>query len=127
MLGGSDVVVCSTPEVRDTPKEKSIRTLTIMGRSRVARFGNVPTLQEALGLPYVSGAWRGLVAPRGLDPATAAALTVAARKAWEDSAFQAQMRRRGYLPSWSAGRGFGQYMEASSTRLGRTLKSAGLA
>jgi tripartite-type tricarboxylate transporter receptor subunit TctC len=126
MLGGADVIVCSTPEVRATPQAKATRTLAVMARDRIPRFGNVPTLQQASGTSHVSGAWRGLVGPRGLDSATAATLTTAAKAAWDSKGFQSTMRRRGFQPAWADGRGFAQYMEASSTRLGKALRDAGV-
>lgn len=126
MLGGADVIVCSTPEVRITPQASKTRTLAIMSRARIPRFGNIPTLEQAIGKPHTAGAWRGLIAPKGIPPERAMALTALAKQAWEDKAFQAQMQRRGYLPTWAGGADAGRYMEASSQNLHASLKTAGI-
>lgn len=126
MLGGADVVVCSTPEVRSTPQAKSVRTLAVMARNRIARFGDVPTLQQAIGTPHTAGAWRGLVAPKATDAATTAALTVAAKRAWDNKEFQDIMQFRGFLPAWSANQDFAQFLDAADANMGQTLRAAGV-
>ena len=127
MLGGTDVIICSTPEVVATPRAKSIRTLAVMAPNRIARFGNVPTLQQATGTNHSAAFWRGLVAPKGLDASAATALTVAAKKAWDSADLQAVMQRRGFVSNWRAGGAFTQFMETADAKMGATVKAAGLA
>jgi tripartite-type tricarboxylate transporter receptor subunit TctC len=126
MLGGADVIVCSTPEVRFTPHGGRVRTLAIMSAARLPRFGNVPTVQQATGTAHVAGAWRGLVAPKGTPQETADALTALARKAAEDKELQAQLQRRGYLASFAGGREFGQFMEVASGNAKQALGRLGM-
>jgi tripartite-type tricarboxylate transporter receptor subunit TctC len=126
LLGASDIIVCSTPEVRITHHASKTRTLAIMARTRIARFGNIPTVQQALGTDHTAGAWRGLVVPKGVAAGTAAQLTALAQRAWEDKAFQSQMQRRGFLLTWAGGSEAGRYMQASSDKLGGALRTAGL-
>jgi tripartite-type tricarboxylate transporter receptor subunit TctC len=126
LLGASDVLVCRLPFVRFTPQAKHVRALAVMASSPISRFSDVPTMQQATGIPYAAGAWRGLVGPKSLPPATASLLVAAARKAWEQAEFQEALRRRGFVPAWSADREFARYMETASSKMGSSLRTAGL-
>lgn len=126
MLGAYDIIVCSTPEVRATPQAKQLRTLAVMARQRIPRFADIPTIQQAMGSAHVAGAWRGLIAPKNLDPAIAVTVTAAAKRAWDNKEFQAVMQRRGYMQAWLAGQDFALYMADSDAKLGATLKATGV-
>jgi tripartite-type tricarboxylate transporter receptor subunit TctC len=125
-MDGLDVVVCSVPEVRATPKAKQTRTLAVMARKRSPRFADVPTLKEATGSSYTSGNWRGLAGPKGLPPEITAALTLAMKKVWEAKDFQGLMDRRGFGLVWAHGRDFASHMEADDKRFGEAVKLAGM-
>ena len=42
------------------------RSLAVMAAERNPAFKDVPTLKEAMGIDYTTGAWRGFAAPKGL-------------------------------------------------------------
>ena len=126
-MGAIDVVVCSIPEVRGTTFAKKTRTLATMANSRIGRFGDVPTLQQAMGLKHTAASWRGIGAPKGL-PADREAKLIAALKAATDSAEYKQiMSRRGYAMLWRSGADFGQFMAEQDKIMGGVVSAAGLA
>ncbi len=123
---GLDVIICSIPEVRGTQGAKQTRTLAVMANKRSPRFGDVATLQEAVGVRYASGNWRGLAAPKGLPVEIATAIAIAARKTWSNKEVQAQMDRRGFGMVWAGGKEFGQHMDTGNKRMGDALRAAGM-
>jgi tripartite-type tricarboxylate transporter receptor subunit TctC len=57
--GGIDFTPCSIPEARAMIDAGKARSLAIMAPKRAATFPDVPTLKEAMGVDYTTGAWRG--------------------------------------------------------------------
>ena len=67
--GGIDIVTCSVPEARAIIEAGKARSLAVMATERNPQFKDVPTLKEAMGIDYNTGAWRGIAGPKGLpDP-----------------------------------------------------------
>ena len=64
--GGVDIVTCSVPEARALIEAGKARSLAVMAQERNPAFPNVPTLKEAMGIDYATGAWRGFAGPKGL-------------------------------------------------------------
>ena len=64
--GGLDLTTCSVPEARAIIEAGKARSLAIMAPARNPAFPNVPTLKEAMGIDYATGAWRGIAGPKGL-------------------------------------------------------------
>ena len=66
--GGIDIVTCSVPEARAIIEAGRARSLAVMSPARNPVFPNVPTLKEAMGIDYNTGAWRGIAGPKGMPP-----------------------------------------------------------
>ena len=64
--GGLDLVTCSVPEARAIIEAGKARSLAVMAAERNPGFKDVPTLKEAMGIDYTTGAWRGFAAPKGI-------------------------------------------------------------
>ena len=64
--GGIDIVTCSVPEARAMIEAGKATSLAIMAQARNPQFPDVPTLKEAMGIDYDTGAWRGFAGPKGL-------------------------------------------------------------
>lgn len=109
VVGGTDVVVCSVPEIRMAPSVASIKTLAIMGRSRHPRYPGIPTLKEQ-GLALRAGLWRGVAAPPGLPAPIARKMTAALRNIASASTFKRPMLRRGFGLAFADGSEFADYM-----------------
>ena len=90
--GGLDIVTCSVPEARALIEAGKARSLAIMAAERNPAFKDVPTLKEAMGIDYSTGAWRGFAAPKGLPAEIANAMTAALKKVNEAAEFREFMR-----------------------------------
>jgi len=66
VAGGVEFAPVSLPEARSLIDAGKVKSLAVMASSRSALFPNVPTLKEATGSDWATGAWRGIAAPRAL-------------------------------------------------------------
>jgi tripartite-type tricarboxylate transporter receptor subunit TctC len=64
--GGIDIVTCSVPEAKAMIDAGKAKSLAVMAAQRNRAFKDVPTRNEALGINYSVGAWRGIAAPKGI-------------------------------------------------------------
>lgn len=125
--GGLDLVTCSVPEARAMLDAGKARSLAIMAPERNPAFKDVPTLKEAMGIDYTTGAWRGIAAPKNLPDDVANAMTAALKKVNESAEFREFMANRGFGVRWADGPGFGKFMEEGNKAMGVAMKAAGLA
>jgi tripartite-type tricarboxylate transporter receptor subunit TctC len=125
--GGLDLVTCSVPEARAIIEAGKARSLAIMAAERNPAFKDVPTLKEAMGIDYTTGAWRGIVGPKGLPAEIAAAATAALKKVNDSSEFREFMANRGFGVRWADGPGFASFMDTGNKAMGVAMKAAGLA
>lgn len=125
--GGVDIVTCSVPEARSMIDAGRAKSLAIMAAKRNPQFAAVPTLNEALGIDYSVGAWRGIAGPKGLPPEIARALTAALKVAYESKEFQDFMASRGFGVTWADAAGFAAFMEKGDKSMAAAMKAAGLA
>ena len=124
--GGLDLTTCSVPEARAIIEAGKARSLAIMAPARNPIFKDVPTLKEAMGIDYSTGAWRGIGAPKGLPPEIAAKLTTTLKKVFDSAEFKDFMSNRGFHTAWAAGKDYGAYMAKGDADMGVAMKSAGL-
>jgi len=125
--GGLDMVTCSVPEGRAMIEAGKAKSLAIMATARNPQFKDVPTLNEALGLHYSVGAWRGIGAPKGLPADIQAKLTAALKKAFDSKDYQDFMNSRGFGMKFADGPGFAAFMAESDKSMASAMKAAGLA
>lgn len=124
--GGLDLVTCSVPEARAIIEAGKARSLAVMAPERNPAFKDVPTLKEAMGVDYNSGAWRGFVAPKGLNPEIAKQLTAALQKVNQSKEFLDFMSSRGFGVKWADADGFAKFMAEGNKAMGVAMKAAGL-
>ena len=125
--GGLDLCTCSIPEARAIIEAGKARSLAVMASERNPAFKDVPTLKEAMGIDYTTGAWRGFAAPKGLALDITAALTAALKKVNESAEFREFMGNRGFGIKWADGAGFAKFMDDGNKAMGVAMKAAGLA
>ena len=125
--GGLDLVTCSVPEARAMIEAGKARSLAIMAAERNPAFKDVPTLKEAMGIDYTTGAWRGIAGPKGLPADIVAAMTAALKRVNESSDFRDFMSNRGFGVKWADPQGFAQFMDSADEQMGKAMKAAGLA
>jgi tripartite-type tricarboxylate transporter receptor subunit TctC len=125
--GGLDLVTCSLPEARAIIEAGKAKSLAVMAAERNPAFKDVPTLKEAMGIDYTTGAWRGFAAPKGLPSDIANAMTAALKKVNESAEFREFMANRGFGVKWADGAGFAKFMDEGNKAMGVAMKAAGLA
>lgn len=125
--GGLDLVTCSVPEARAIIEAGKARSLAVMAGERNPAFKDVPTLKEAMGIDYTTGAWRGMSGPKGLPKEIATTLTAAFKKVNESKEFREFMASRGFGVKWADAEGFAKFMDEGNKAMGVAMKAAGLA
>jgi len=124
--GGLDLTTCSVPEARAIIEAGKARSLAIMAPARNPIFKDVPTLKEAMGIDYATGAWRGIGAPKNLPPEIATKLTAALKKVYDSAEFKDFMSNRGFGTVWGDAGEFASFMDKGDTQMGEAMKAAGL-
>ena len=124
---GVDFVTCSVPEARAMLEAGRARSLAVMAKERNPVFPNVPTLTEAMGIAYASGAWRGMAAPLNIPAEVRATLQAALQKVYDSKEYKDFMAARGFGVVWADGPGFASFMDSADKSLGEAMKAAGLA
>jgi tripartite-type tricarboxylate transporter receptor subunit TctC len=127
VAGGVDVVAGSHPEARALIEAGKVKSLAIMDGKPSPLFPDVPTLKQAIGADWVSGAWRGIAAPKGLPEEIRTRLVAAVKKAYESREFKEFMTSRGFGMRYAAPDDFAAFMAREDAELGALMKVVGLA
>lgn len=125
--GGLDLVTCSIPEARAMIDAGKARSLAVMSDKRNPQFKDVPTLNEALGINYSVGAWRGIAGPKGLPADITAKLVSSLKSAYDSKEFQDFMGSRGFGLKFADPAGFAAFMADGDKKMATAMKAAGLA
>jgi tripartite-type tricarboxylate transporter receptor subunit TctC len=102
------------------------RSLALMATARNPAFPDVPTLKEAMGIDYSTGAWRGIAGPKGLPADVATKLTAALKKVFDSKEFKEFMSNRGFGTVWGDASEFATFMDKGDAQMGVAMKAAGL-
>ena len=124
--GGLDLTTCSVPEARAIIEAGKAKSLAIMAPARNPVFKDVPTLKEAMGIDYATGAWRGIAGPKNLPPEIASKLTAALKKVYDSAEFKDFMTNRGFGTVWGDAGHFAGFMDKGDAQMGEAMKAAGL-
>ena len=126
--GGVDIVTCSVPEAKAMLDAGKARSLAVMAANRNPAFPDVPTLMEGAGIDFPgSGAWRGIVGPKGLPADIAKKLTAALKEVYDAKEFKDFMNSRGFAMVWGDAENFGKFMAAGDAKMKTAMTAAGLA
>ncbi len=125
--GGIDIVTCSVPEAKAMIDAGKARSLAVMAPQRNPAFPDVPTLTEAAGINYSVGAWRGIVAPKGLPADIGTKLTASLKKAFDSKEFKDFMTARGFGMVWGDPDQFAKFMADGDAKMKTAMTAAGLA
>jgi tripartite-type tricarboxylate transporter receptor subunit TctC len=125
--GGLDLCTCSIPEARAIIEAGKARALAIMAPERNPVFKDIPTLKEAMGIDYSTGAWRGIAGPKGLPADVATKLTATLKKVYDSKEFKDFMSNRGFGTVWGDAAEFAKFMDNGDAQMGDAMKAAGLA
>ena len=127
VAGGVEFVPCSLPEARSLIEAGKVRSLAVMDSQRSALFPNVPTLKEATGSNWGTGAWRGIAAPRGLPADIAARLEASVKKAYDSKEYKDFMAQRGFGMLWGSSGEFARFMAKGDADMKAVMTAVGLA
>ena len=127
VAGGVEFVPCSLPEARSLIEAGKVKSLAVMASSRAALFPNVPTLKEATGSDWATGAWRGMAAPKGLPGNVAARLEASVKKAYESKEYKDFMDQRGFGMLWGSSGEFASFMAKGDADMKAVMTAVGIA
>jgi tripartite-type tricarboxylate transporter receptor subunit TctC len=127
VAGGIEFVPCSLPEARSLIDAGRVRSLAIMDAKRADLFPNVPTLKEATGSGWATGAWRGIAAPKGLPKDVAARLEAAVKKVYDSKEYKDFMAQRGFGMLWGTGDEFAKFMTKGDADMKAVMTAVGIA
>jgi tripartite-type tricarboxylate transporter receptor subunit TctC len=125
--GGVEFVPCSLPEARSLIDAGKVKSLAVMASSRSALYPSVPTLKEATGSDWATGAWRGIAAPKGLPPAVAARLEASVKKAYDSKEYKDFMTQRGFGMLWGTSGEFASFMARADADMKAVMTAVGIA
>ena len=125
--GGVDVVAASLPEARSLIDAGKATPLVIMANEPAALYPKVPTLKSLTGSGWTNGAWRGIVAPKGLPADISARLSASLKKIYESKEYKDFMSGRGFGVMYADSADFGKFMDKSDADMGAILKTLGMA
>jgi tripartite-type tricarboxylate transporter receptor subunit TctC len=125
--GGVDIVAASLPEARSLIDAGKARPLVIMADAPAALYPKVPTLKSLTGSSWTNGAWRGIVAPKGLPADIQSKLSGHMQKIYNSKEYKDFMGGRGFGTMYADSAEFGKFMEKSDNDMGQILKTLGMA
>lgn len=126
VAGGVEFVPCSLPEARSLIDAGKVRSLAVMAEQRATLYPNVPTLKEATGSNWRTGAWRGVAAPKGLPAEIRARLETALKKVYDSKDYQDFMASRGFGVIWGDGEAFARFMARGDTEMKAVMTAVGI-
>jgi tripartite-type tricarboxylate transporter receptor subunit TctC len=127
VAGGLDFTTNSVVEARAMLDAGRARSLAVMAGERLSAFPNIPTLKDAMGVDYQTGAWRGIAGPPGIPAEARNAMDAALDRAFKSKEYQDFLNARGFGLVYANAADFGRHMEQADASLGEAMKAAGLA
>jgi tripartite-type tricarboxylate transporter receptor subunit TctC len=127
VAGGVEFAPVSLPEARSLIDAGKVKSLAVMASSRSALFPNVPTLKEATGSDWATGAWRGIAAPKGLPSTVAARLESSVKKAYDSKEYKDFMAQRGFGMLWGNSGEFASFMAKGDADMKAVMTAVGIA
>ena len=125
VAGGVEIAPCSLPEARSLIDAGKVKSLAIMDAKRSALYPNVPTLKEAIGSDWTMGAWRGIVAPKGIPADVRDKLSAAVRKVAASKEYNDFMASRGFGVIYAGPEEFAKLHGQVGRRAGRDDEGRG--
>ena len=127
VAGGVYIVPWSVPEAQSLIDDGRLKSLAVMADERNPAFPDVPTLEEAAGLDWTMGAWRGIAGPEGLPQEVVDKLVPTLQTIYESQEFKDFMAQRGFGTVWRGPEEFEAFMAENNQTLGEVMQAAGLA
>ena len=122
-----DIVSTTMPEVRSLVDAGEVKTLAVMAAARDPAFPDIPTVEEAIGVDWTTGAWRGIGGPAGMPDEVDDVLVPALEEIVASDEFKEFMAGRGFGVTWAAPEDFSDYLATADANFGAAMKAVGLA
>jgi len=123
--GHIQAVSVSLAEVRAQIEAGNVKCLGIMDTKRSEMFPNIPTFKDqGYNLTYYT--WRGLAAPKGIDPAIRDTLVKAFSEAMKDPAFLDQAKKLNLNIAFLPSDQFAAFLKENYEAVTKTMKDIGL-
>lgn len=126
LSGGTEIVPSSLVEARALIEAGRVKSLAYMSKERSELFPDVPTLKEETGSDWEFGAWRGIVAPKGLPDDVRDKLVAALEKVYNSEEYNHFLSAQGFGASFLPGEEFGNFLATNDVNFGETMKAIGL-
>ena len=127
LLGGHlDFMITSTPSVLGQIEGGTLTALAITSEKRSRALPDLPTAVEAGVAGYVSSAWYGLLAPKGIPSQVKATLETAAIDVLQNPSVAARISEDGATPSGMKSDAFRAFMAKERAIWGEVVKAANL-
>jgi len=123
-LIGHHIDVYGDPGFGPMAVSGKVRLLATFTEQRLKRWQQVPTVKE-LGHDLVIDSAIGLVAPKNLDPAIAARLHAAFKKAADDPDYRRMLDEFDLIPSYQSAQAYRAYAESQMQKEKAMLDESG--
>jgi tripartite-type tricarboxylate transporter receptor subunit TctC len=110
VAGGLDFTTNSVVEARAMLDAGRARALAVMSPERLGAFPNIPTLKEAMGVDYATGAWRGIAGPPNIPAEARTALNAALDRVFKSREYVDFMNARGFGLIYADSAGYARHM-----------------
>ncbi|CAM4132750.1 Tripartite tricarboxylate transporter substrate binding protein [Bordetella tumbae] len=121
-----DVAMLTLPGAFAGLEAGKLRILGVTGNRRVEKIDSVPTIQETTGVDFDLTAWQGLVAPAGLPPDQAVALSKQIAAVLAMPQVVEQLDRVALTPKTSTPDEFGRFLVRETARWGDVIQQANI-
>ncbi|MFB9224094.1 tripartite tricarboxylate transporter substrate binding protein [Paracoccus cavernae] len=125
--GGVQIIPSSIPEGLSMMQAGKSKPIAVLSETRIAAFPDVPTAEEATGVAFAGGTWRGVVGPKDLDPAAAEKLAAAVSAVANSEEFKSFMDEKGFGTAAYDPAAFATFLSAQHTGVGEIMNDLGLA
>lgn len=125
--GGVQIIPSSLPEGLSMMQAGRVKALAVLAEERNPAFPDVPTAQEATGVDFAGGTWRGVVGPQGLDPAVIETLATAVAKVAASETFTTFMVEKGFGTANLDPAAFGTFLVEQHEQVGVIMNDLGIA
>lgn len=125
--GGVQIIPSSLPEGLAMMQAGKVKALAVLSDARNPAFPEVPTAEEATGVAFSGGTWRGVVGPQGLDPAVIETLAAAVAKVATSEEFTSFMTEKGFGAVSLGPDEFRGFLAAQNEQFGTIMNDLGIA
>ena len=122
LAGGQlDFYLGTAPGVLPMAKDGRIRALAVSSLKRIGNMPQLPTLSETVAPGLELGAWSGIMAPAGTNPAIIHKINAAVAEAIKDKTLMDAFTAQGAETRYSTPAQYGEFVQAELKRWGQVI------